>query len=115
MAGYPDGMPAYSMPQEHMRHVRTQSGTFETLENQSPAPEDSENAEPGAKKKKGAATSLANDQELRRLLQHNQGKTLKAVAAEVQRNEGGGGKSEKAKQVFAMLWYVSRHVPDPGS
>jgi len=31
---------------------------------------------------------------------------LKEVAADVQKSEGAGGKSEKAKQVFAMLWCV---------
>ena len=35
---------------------------------------------------------------------HSTTETLKEVAQEVQKNEGAGGKSEKAKQVFAMLW-----------
>ena len=101
LQAYPQGMPQYGIPQEP-RHA--QSRSLEGLENQSPAPDDSENAEAGVKKKKGAATSMANDAELRRLLQQYQGKTLKEVATEVQRKEGGEGKSEKAKQVFAMLW-----------
>jgi regulatory factor X, other len=101
MQGYPQGMPQYGIPQES---INAQSRNLEGMENQSPAPDDSENAEPGAKKKKGAATSMANDAELRRLLQQYQGRTLKEVATEVQRKEGGEGKSEKAKQVFAMLW-----------
>lgn len=104
MEGYPHGMPQYGMPQQVMNHAHAQTRNLDCSENQSPAPEDSENADPAAKKKKGAATSLANDAELRRLLQQYQGRTLKAVAAEVQRKEGGEGKSEKAKQVFAMLW-----------
>jgi regulatory factor X len=99
--GYPQGMPQYGIPQET---IHPQSRNLEGMENQSPAPDDSENAESGAKKKKGAATSMANDAELRRLLQQYQGRTLKEVAIEVQRKEGGEGKSEKAKQVFAMLW-----------
>ena len=97
-------MPQYGMPHEAMHHAHVQTRNLEGAENQSPAPEDSENPEFGAKKKKGAATSLANDAELRRLLQQHQGRTLKEVATEVQRKEGGEGKSEKAKQVFAMLW-----------
>ena len=101
MQGYPQGMPQYGIPQEP---IHPNSRQLEGMENQSPAPDDSENAEPGAKKKKGAATSMANDAELRRLLQQYQGRTLKEVATEVQRKEGGEGKSEKAKQVFAMLW-----------
>ena len=86
-----------------MHHIRHHSEQFEG----SPAPEDSNNENGGAKRRKGAASSMANDQELRRLLQQYQGRTLKEVAAEVQKNEGAGGKSEKAKQVFAMLWYVA--------
>ena len=56
---------------------------------------------------------MANDQELRRLLIQYTGKTLPEVAQEVQKNEGSGGKSEKAKQVFAMLWYVLSPHPCP--
>ena len=97
---YPHGLPPYSMGPQHVHHMRHQSEQFEG----SPAPEDSNNENGGAKRRKGAASSVANDQELRRLLIQYQGKTLKEVAAEVQKNEGAGGKSEKAKQVFAMLW-----------
>ncbi len=99
---YPHGLPAYTVGPQHMHHMRHQSEQFEG----SPAPEDSNNENGGAKRRKGAASSMANDQELRRLLLQYQGRTLKDVAAEVQKNEGAGGKSEKAKQVFAMLWYV---------
>ena len=102
---YPmQGMPHYGMPHEHLRSLQAPAESLDGLENQSPAPEDSETAEPGGKRKKGNASSLANDAELRRLVKQYHGRTLKDVAAEVQRNEGGGGKSEKAKQVFAMLW-----------
>lgn len=98
---YPHGLPQYAVPPPHMQHMRHHSEHFEG----SPAPEDS-NTEGGAKRRKGTASSMANDQELRRLLAQYQGKSLKEVAAEVQKNEGSGGKSEKAKQVFAMLWFV---------
>jgi regulatory factor X, other len=100
---YPPAMPTYPVGHQHMQHmqhVRHHSEQFEG----SPAPEDSNNENGGAKRRKGAASSMANDQELRRLLAQYQRKTLKDVAIEVQKNEGGGGKSEKAKQVFAMLW-----------
>ena len=97
---YAHGLPQYPVGPQHMHHMRHHSEQFEG----SPAPEDSNNENGGAKRRKGAASSMANDQELRRLLQQYQGKTLKEVAAEVQKNEGAGGKSEKAKQVFAMLW-----------
>lgn len=99
---YPHGLPPYPVGPQHMHHMRHHSEQFEG----SPAPEDS-NTENGAKRRKGTSSSVANDQELRRLLAQYQGKTLKEVAAEVQKNEGSGGKSEKAKQVFAMLWCVS--------
>lgn len=62
----------------------------------------------GAKKKKGSASSIANDLELRRLFRENQGRSLNEVAAQVLSNER-GPKSEKTKQIFAMIWYdVSR-------
>lgn len=97
---YPHGLPAYAVGPQHMHHMRHQSEQYEG----SPAPEDSNTENGGAKRRKGTASSVANDQELRRLLTQYQGKSLKDVAAEVQKNEGAGGKSEKAKQVFAMLW-----------
>ncbi|KIW96819.1 uncharacterized protein Z519_02210 [Cladophialophora bantiana CBS 173.52] len=101
---YPHGLPQYAVGPQHMHHMRHHSEQFEG----SPAPEDSNNENGGAKRRKGMASSVANDQELRRLLVQYQGKSLKEVAVEVQKNEGAGGKSEKAKQVFAMLWYTER-------
>lgn len=55
------------------------------------------------KKKKGSASSAANDMELRRLFAEHRGRPLKDVAAEVIVHER-GPKSEKTKQIFAMLW-----------
>ncbi|OQD80704.1 hypothetical protein PENANT_c033G02566 [Penicillium antarcticum] len=66
--------------------------------------EDQDMSEQGAKKKKGASSTLANDMELRKLLRQYEGWTLKQMAAEVMKHEGGGGKAEKVKQVFAMIW-----------
>lgn len=56
-------------------------------------------------KKKRASTSGAatNDKELRQLLSQNEGRNLKDVAAEVIQNDR-TSKSEKSKQLFAMLW-----------
>lgn len=101
---YPQDVPQYSTAHDHIQQALARTGTFDATDDQSPAPEDSETAENGQRRKKGSATSLANDAELRRLVHQYQGKTLKEVAAEVQQSEGGGGRSEKAKQVFAMLW-----------
>ncbi|RMZ91988.1 hypothetical protein DV736_g769, partial [Chaetothyriales sp. CBS 134916] len=83
-------------PPAHM-HIRHASEQYEG----SPAPEDS-NSE--ARRRKGGSSTLANDQELRRLLSQNQHRQLPEVASDVQKSEGSGGKSEKAKQIFAMLW-----------
>ena len=97
---YPNVLPQYPVQHQHIQHMRHASEQYEG----SPGPEDSGNENGGARRKKGNATSMANDQELRRLLQQYSGKTLPEVAQEVQKNEGSGGKAEKAKQVFAMLW-----------
>lgn len=61
------------------------------------------------RKKKGSASSIANDLELRRLFRENQGRSLKDVAAQVLANER-GPRSEKTKQIFAMLWYSLTRV-----
>ena len=56
-------------------------------------------------KKKRPSTSGAatNDKELRQLLNQNEGRNLKEVAAEVIQNDR-TSKAEKSKQLFAMLW-----------
>lgn len=61
------------------------------------------NPESGTRKKKGAASSAANDVELRRLFRENSERDLHQVALQVLENEK-GPKSEKTKQVFGMLW-----------
>ena len=55
------------------------------------------------KVKKGSASSIANDQELKRLYQENKTRTLRDVAESVLQEER-GPKSEKTKQIFAMIW-----------
>lgn len=64
-----------------------------------------EQASDGAvsKRKKGSATTIANDIELRRLFREYEGKSLEDMAKEVLTHER-GAKSEKSKQIFAMLW-----------
>ncbi|KAJ5169252.1 uncharacterized protein N7482_004846 [Penicillium canariense] len=66
--------------------------------------DDQEASEAGGKKKRGSSSTLANDNELRKLLRQYEGYTLKQMAAEVMKHEGAGGKAEKVKQVFAMIW-----------
>lgn len=108
---YPNGMPQYQFGPQHVHHVRHASEQYEG----SPAPEDSNTENGGAKRRKGTASSMANDQELRRLLHQYAGRSLKEVALEVQKNEGAGGKSEKAKQVFAMIWLQENCVRSTNS
>ena len=55
------------------------------------------------RRKKGSASSIANDNELRKLFAANKDRDLNDVAASVLANER-GPKSEKTKQVFAMNW-----------
>lgn len=58
------------------------------------------------RKKKGSASSIANDNELRKLFAANKDRDLDDVAASVLANER-GPKSEKTKQIFAMNWLNS--------
>ena len=53
----------------------------------------------GSRRKKGSASSQANDNELRRLFRENQGRDLNEIASQVLEK-----KSEKTKQIFGMLW-----------
>ncbi|EAW12521.1 RFX family transcription factor [Aspergillus clavatus NRRL 1] len=77
--------------------------------------EENENSETGTKKKKGSNSSLANDNELRKLLRQYEGYSLKQMAAEVLKHEGAGGKAEKVKQVFAMIWLKENCRKSSGS
>lgn len=79
---------------------------YDGMENRMPDQiiEDNEVSETGHRKKKGTTSTIANDNELRRLLRQYDGYSLQQMAIEVQKHEGGGGKSEKVKQVFAMIW-----------
>lgn len=56
-----------------------------------------------SKRKKSSASTIANDNELRRLFRENKERPLNEVAAQVLQNEQ-GPKSEKTKQIYAMLW-----------
>ncbi|KAL4942130.1 hypothetical protein BDV06DRAFT_169360 [Aspergillus oleicola] len=93
------GMPGVTIPQYQSMY---DSG----IENHLPDHilDDHDGSEAGLKKKKGSSSSLANDNELRKLLRQYEGYTLKQMAAEVLKHEGAGGKAEKVKQVFAMIW-----------
>ncbi|KAL9012030.1 MAG: hypothetical protein Q9173_003179 [Seirophora scorigena] len=62
-----------------------------------------DNGPSDGRKKKGNASSIANDLELKKLFRDNAGRSLKEVAAQILVNER-GPRSEKTKQIFAMLW-----------
>lgn len=66
-------------------------------------PEERPNGRP-ARRERVSSTSIANDSELKRLLREYDGYNLHQMASEVQKYDGAGGKSEKIKQVFAMIW-----------
>jgi regulatory factor X len=87
-------------------HPIQYSSMYDGIENQMPdhVIEDNEVSETGHRKRRGTMSTIANDNELRRLLRQYDGYSLQQMAAEVQKHEGAGGKSEKVKQVFAMIW-----------
>lgn len=64
-------------------------------------------SEPEDKRRKGSSATATNDKELRELLVRNEGRALPEVAQEVIAKER-TPQAEKTKQLFAMLWYVSR-------
>ncbi len=98
----------YSAHQGEMRPLMDHQYSFEAKESQLPVNFNDEQTQDDAgvdetKKKKGSASSIANDQELRKLFRENHHRDLKEVAAEVLVHER-GPRSEKTKQIFAMNW-----------
>jgi regulatory factor X len=93
----PSGLPNVTAQYQHMYDSGVENHVPEHLV------EEPEISEPG-KKKRGASSTIANDNELRKLLRQYENWNLKQMAAEVMKHEGGGGKAEKVKQVFAMIW-----------
>ncbi|KAK2787360.1 hypothetical protein FQN52_007264 [Onygenales sp. PD_12] len=90
---------------------------YEGVENQIPdhIMVDNDGSEAGPRKRRAATSTLANDNELRRLLRQYDGYSLHQMAAEVQKHDGAGGKSEKVKQVFAMIWLRENCQKNSGS
>lgn len=95
-AGHPEGMRPI-MP--HPQSFDGKDGSFPITFNDEQTQDDGS----GDRKKKGSASSLANDLELRRLFKENHHRSLKEVASSVLANER-GPRSEKTKQIFAMNW-----------
>ncbi|KAL5043990.1 hypothetical protein BDW71DRAFT_186994 [Aspergillus fruticulosus] len=109
-SGISHGLPGVAIPQyQNMYDSGIENHVSEHIV------EDHDASEAGLKKKKGSSSSLANDNELRKLLRQYEGYTLKQMAAEVLKHEGAGGKAEKVKQVFAMIWLKENCRKSTGS
>lgn len=100
---------AYNGSHDGTRPATGGEYSFETRETHFPVnfndEQTQDNTGPGGetRKKKGSASSIANDQELRKLFRENGHRNLKDVASDVLAHER-GPKSEKTKQIFAMNW-----------
>ena len=99
---------AGSVHQSEMRPIVDHQYSFEPRETYLPVNFNDEQIQDEVgngetRKKKGSSSSIANDQELRKLFRENHHRDLKEVAAEVLAHER-GPRSEKTKQIFAMNW-----------
>ncbi len=99
---------AYNASHDDTRPLTNGEYSFEAKEGQYPINLNDEQTQDDAgpretRKKKGSASSIANDQELRKLFRENGHRDLKDVASEVLVHER-GPRSEKTKQIFAMNW-----------
>ncbi|KAI4204396.1 MAG: hypothetical protein LQ350_001152 [Teloschistes chrysophthalmus] len=104
-----NGQTGPTQPQLHPRHSYDERMN-QALDHASGEHNVDDTGTTDGKKKKGSASSIANDLELRKLFRENMGRSLKEVAAQVLTNER-GPRSEKNKQIFAMLWYNNPIVP----
>lgn len=105
MAYHPDGRPANS---RHSLPVDGYGTSFAEddsplLEGRSDEQDDVDSIAGHAMNKKTSKTSAANELEMRQLFHSNKHRTLPEVASELHGNER-GPQSERARQVFAMLW-----------
>ncbi|PGH29099.1 hypothetical protein GX50_08148 [[Emmonsia] crescens] len=115
MHGLPEELPPNGIPGDvHSGHY---TPMYDGVENQIPdhMMGENEGSEAGPRKRRGTTTTIANDNELRRLLREYDGFSLHQMAAEVQKHDGAGGKSEKIKQVFAMIWLRENCQKNSGS
>jgi hypothetical protein len=99
-------MPYHPVQYQGMVPARIQSpAAFSSIEptGEGISQEEANGPVDGARRKKGSATSAANDIELRRLFRENEGRDLHEVATQVAKDDK-GPKSEKSKQIFGMLW-----------
>ncbi|OKL62133.1 hypothetical protein UA08_02782 [Talaromyces atroroseus] len=117
--GLPNSMPDMvashglsGIPVNHYGHIYDTSAMDAHMPDRG---DENDNSEAGGRKKRGSSSTVANDNELRKLLRQYENFSLKQMAAEVQKHEGAGGKSEKVKQVFAMVWLKENCRKSTGS
>lgn len=94
---HPNGMPPQAMD-AHVYHQSMSQPPPQAQQYMTPLVEMEDK-----KKKASTSGSATNDKELRQMLQQNEGRKLKDVAAEVIQTDR-TSKAEKSKQLFAMLW-----------
>ncbi|KZF22579.1 hypothetical protein L228DRAFT_128965 [Xylona heveae TC161] len=100
---HPQPYPSFEDTQHAMFHAHNAAAAAAAAASRSASVVDMKPDDTTIKPKKGSSSSIANDNELRRLHRENKGRSIKEVACEVLANER-GPKAEKTKQVFAMLW-----------
>lgn len=98
------GLTAHGLPAMSVPHYQAMYGNGMERHVADHMMDDNESSEVGSRKRKGSSATIASDNELRKLLRQYDGYSLKQMAVEVLKNEGAGGKAEKVKQVFAMIW-----------
>ena len=92
VSGYPLGAPAHLQMHHGFNHPQSQ-----IQDRDSPMPD------AGTDTGVGGTKNATNDNELRRLLRENEGRSLDNIARQFQRDES-TSKLEKLKQIFGMLW-----------
>lgn len=101
LQGFGQQMPNLHMQATHQGYAPLSQNYEQLYGGPVGAPSGAETDEKG--KKRGPGATAANDKELRELLRQNESRNLKEVAVDVIANER-TSKSEKTKQLFAMLW-----------
>ena len=86
------------------------SNQFNTLRSASLPPQDAATFKMEDQARKPPSATATNDRELRELLNRNRGRALPDVASEVIATER-TSKSERTKQLFAMLWLEANTKP----
>lgn len=109
--GYYSTSHSYSQaPPVTSHHGLAYSNQFNPIRSASLPPQEAAFKMEDQAKKPAPSATATNDRELRELLNKNRGRTLPDVAAEVIATER-TSKSERTKQLFAMLWLEGNTKP----